>query len=96
MIQCLLTYCITTELYDPALTLEGMQPHNSEEQGNILLLITHSFSTLFGYRHPSICSRTEKCVSVQRLDVHLVLRSVMKRGLILFDLIAICANTASA
>lgn len=38
----------------------------------------------------------KKCVSVQRLDVHLALCSVMKTELILFDLIAICANIASA
>lgn len=37
----------------------------------------------------------QKCVSVQRLDVLIALRSVMKWGLILFDLIAICANIAS-
>lgn len=47
VIECLLSYCITTELYDPALTLECMQPYNSEEQDNILLLITHSFSSFF-------------------------------------------------
>lgn len=29
VIECLLSYCITTELYDPALTLECMQPYNS-------------------------------------------------------------------
>lgn len=37
----------------------------------------------------------KKCVSVQRLDVHLALCSVMKTELILFDLIVICANIAS-
>lgn len=45
--QCLLTYCVTKVLYDPASALEGMRPHESDEQGNILLLLTHGFSTYF-------------------------------------------------
>lgn len=101
-IQCVFTHCVTKVLYDPALTLEGMWPHKSDEQDNILLLITQRFPTYLLYLATGILQYVlglkykKKCVSIQRLAVLTALRSVMKWGLTLFDLIVICGNIASA
>lgn len=83
--------CVTKELYDPALTSEGMWHHKSDEQDNILLLIRLDFFILL-YLATGILQYVvglkyqKKCVSVQRLNVLIALYSVMKWGFICLTL----------